>query len=164
MELLNPSVGLVFWMTLSFVVLIVVLKKFAWNTILNSLKQREEFIENALKSAKDAEERLEKARNAEAVMRAELARERDEILRQAREAKEQMISEAKARAAAEAEKMIQQAKDTIRNEKMEAMTDLRNQVAALAIEVAEKILCENLSNDEQQKKVLDKAVQEITLN
>lgn len=164
MELLNPSVGLVFWMTLSFVVLIVVLKKFAWNTILNSLKQREEFIENALKSAKDAEKRLEEARNAEAVMRAELARERDEILRQAREAKEQMISEAKARAAAEAEKMIQQAKDTIRNEKMEAMTDLRNQVAALAIEVAEKVLRENLSNDEQQKKVLDKAVQEITLN
>lgn len=158
------SIGLFFWQTVLFVGLIFLLRKFAWKPILNAVNEREEKIQRALKAAEEAEKKMQALNNESEALLKQAREERDQILKEAREARETIISEAKAKASAEADKIIAQAHQTINNEKMAAITELKNQVAVLSIEIAEKILKEQLSDDDKQKAMVDNLLKEVNLN
>jgi F-type H+-transporting ATPase subunit b len=164
MELLTPGFGLVFWMLISFFVLLLILRKYAWKPILNSVKKREESIENALNSAKEAEKKLSALKSENEALLAEAKKERDLILKEAREAKDKIINEAKQVAQEEAARLTASARENINNEKMKAVTELRNQVATLSIEIAEKILKEKMSDNAKQTEVMENILKEVTLN
>ena len=164
MELVTPSFGLVFWMSTSFLIVLFLLKKFAWKPILNMIKEREESIEQALNMAEKAKNEMAslKASNEKIISDAKL--ERDAMLKEARELKESMINEAKTKASAEADKIVTAARETIQNEKMAAITELKNQVATLSIEIAEKVLRQQLASDEKQKSYVKQLLEEVKLN
>lgn len=158
------SIGLFFWQTVLFVGLIFLLRKFAWKPILNAVNEREEKIQGALKAAEEAEKKIQALHNESEALLKQAREERDQILKEAREARETMIGEAKVKASAEADKIIAQARETINNEKMAAITELKNQVAVLSIEIAEKILKEQLSGDDKQKAMVNNLLKEVNLN
>jgi F-type H+-transporting ATPase subunit b len=164
MELVTPGIGLMFWTTLSFLIVLFLLSKFAWPAILGTIKERESAIENALKAAEKAQEEIERLKIYNDSVLAEAKAERDNILKAGREAKEAIIGEAKDKANIEAEKIIAAARETIHNEKMAAITELKNQVASLSIDIAEKILKEHLSDDQKQKTLVKNMIDEVNLN
>ena len=140
MDLVTPDIGLVFWTTLVFLIVLVILRRMAWKPILNAVNEREESIENALAAAEKAKEEVAnlKADNERILQEARV--ERDSILKEAREMKDAIVAEAKEKATAEGEKMIASAQEAIDNQKQAALTELKNQVADLSIEIAERIL------------------------
>ncbi len=164
MELIKPAIGLIFWMCLTFFIVLFILKKFAWKPILKALKDREDSIQNALDTAKKAREEMAglKADNEKII--AEAKTERDIILKEAREIKDKMINEAKDRASKEADKIVAIARENIQNEKMAAITELKNQVAKLSIDIAEKILTEELSSPAKQKQLVSALLDDVNLN
>lgn len=164
MDLITPGLGLVVWMTLAFLVVLFILKKFAWKPILESIHQREQTIENALKQAELARAEMEKLQAANEDLLRKAREERDVILKEARDQKDAIIAEAKNRTKVEQNRIIEQARETIRNEKLAAITELKNQVATLSLEIAEKVLRAELSNENKQKTVIDNLVNEINLN
>src|ERR1044072_4874164 len=144
MGLMIPETGLVIWMLITFLILLFLLRKFAWKPILGMIKDREKSIEDALSSAENAKAEMNnlKAENEKILQAAR--NERDAMIKEAREIREQMIAEAKGKAKAEGEKMLTSAREAIQNEKMAAITDLKNQVAQLSIDIAEKIIAREL--------------------
>jgi len=157
------SIGLFFWQTVIFVLLIFLLKKFAWKPILDAVNEREEGIRSALKSAEKAREEMASLQsdNEDTLKKARL--ERDGLLKEAREIKQKLIEEAKNEANNEAKKIIIQAQETIESEKNAAIVDLKNQVANLSIEIAEKVLKEKLSEDKAQMNLVKELVKDVTL-
>ncbi len=164
MELVTPAIGLVFWMSVTFLSIFLILKKFAWKPILNMIKEREDSIESALQSAEKAKLEMKELQASNERILAEAVAERENLLREARETKDAIVNEAKTKAKAESDKLINQALESIKNEKMAAITELKNQVAALSIEVAEKILKEQLSTEEKQKVLVGNLLKEVELN
>ena len=164
MELVTPSFGLVFWMLITFLIVLFLLKKFAWKPILNMIKEREESIENALSSAEKAKNEMAMLKSSNEKILSDARIERDVILKEGRELKESMINEAKGKATAEADKIVTAARETINNEKMAAITELKNQVATLSIEIAEKVLRQQLASDEKQKAYVKQLLDEVKLN
>ncbi|MFP5471414.1 MAG: F0F1 ATP synthase subunit B [Bacteroidia bacterium] len=158
------SVGLFFWQSVLFIALIFLLRKFAWKPILKAVNEREEKIEGALKAAEEAEKRMQalNAQNEELLKSARA--ERDVILKEARETREQVILEAKTKAKEEAERVMQSAREAIQNEKLAAIAELKNQVATLSIEIAEKIIRQELKSDDKQKQLANNFVEEVSLN
>ena len=160
MSLVTPAVGLMFWTCVIFVLLILVLKKFAWKPILSAVDQRNESISNSLLAAEKARDEIASltANNEQIIAQAKL--DRDALLKEAREMKSEIISKAKETATNEADKIISSAKEQITNEKMKALTELKNQVAAISIEMAEKVLGSELSNADAQKDLVNRALKE----
>jgi len=164
-KLLNDfSYGLFFWQLIILAILIVLLGKFAWKPILNSLTEREDGIRDAIASAEKA--RLEMANlqadNQRILQEARL--ERDTMLKEAREMKDKMIADSKTEAQAQGLKMIEQAKAAIESEKNLAMAELKTQVSSLSLEIAEKLLKDELSNKEAQTKLVEKMLGDVKLN
>ena len=157
------SIGLFFWQTIIFILLIFLLKKFAWKPILDAVNEREEGIKNALLSAEKAKEEMASLQSDNEETLKKARSERDSLLKEAREIKQQLIDEAKNEAKSEAKKIISQAQETIQNEKNAAIVDLKNQVAGLSIDIAEKVLKEKLSDDKTQMKLVKDLVKEVTL-
>ena len=157
------SIGLFFWQTVIFIFLILLLKKFAWKPILDAVNEREEGIKNALLSAEKAKEEMTSLQSDNEETLKKARSERDSLLKEAREIKQQLIDEAKSEAKSEAKKIISQAQETIQNEKNAAIVDLKNQVAGLSIDIAEKVLKEKLSDDKTQMKLVKDLVKEVTL-
>ena len=157
------SIGLFFWQTIIFILLIFLLKKFAWKPILDAVNEREEGIKNALLSAEKAKEEMASLQSDNEQTLKKARSERDLLLKEAREIKQQIIDEAKNEAKSEAKKIISQAQETIQNEKNAAIVDLKNQVASLSIDIAEKVLKEKLSNDQSQMNLVKDLVKEVTL-
>ena len=157
------SIGLFFWQTIIFILLIFLLKKYAWKPILDAVNEREEGIKNALLSAEKAKEEMASLQsdNEETLKKARA--ERDTLLKEAREIKQQLIDDAKNEAQSEAKKIISQAQETIQNEKKAAISDLKNQVATLSIDIAEKVLKEKLSEDKTQMNLVKDLVKDVTL-
>ena len=157
------SLGLFFWQTIIFILLIFLLKKYAWKPILDAVNEREEGIKNALLSAEKAKEEMASLQsdNEETLKKARA--ERDTLLKEAREIKQQLIDDAKNEAQSEAKKIISQAQETIQNEKKAAISDLKNQVATLSIDIAEKVLKEKLSDDKTQMNLVKDLVKDVTL-
>jgi len=161
--LVKPEIGLVFWMTVSFLVVLFILRKFAWGPILKGLKDRETSIEDALNEAKKAREEIAamNARN-EDLMR-EAREEREVLLKEARDIRDKEIATAKERAKTEAEALLARARTDIQNEKNAAITEMKNQVAELSIQVAERILREKLADGTVQQTLVDKVMAEAEL-
>ena len=156
--------GLFIWLLVIFVGLIFLLKKFAWKPILDAVNTREEGIKNALLSAENAKKEMQNLKADNEKLLAEARAERDALMKEAREIKEKMINDAKVEAQAQGEKLIAQAKATIEGEKNAALADLKNQVSTLSIEIAEKVLKEELSNKEAQTKLVEKMLGDTKLN
>ena len=164
-KLLNDfSFGLFFWQILIFLLLVFLLKKFAWKPILDAVNEREEGIKNALLSAENAKRDMQNLKSDNEKLLAEARVERDVILKEAREIKDKIISEAKDDAQIQAGKMIEQAKAAINSEKNAAMAELKNQVSSLSIAIAEKVLKDELSNKESQTKLVEKMLGDVKLN
>jgi F-type H+-transporting ATPase subunit b len=155
---------LFFWQTIIFIGLIFLLKKFAWKPILDAVNEREDGIKNALLSAENAKKEMQnlQADNQRILQEARL--ERDTMLKEAREMKEKMIADSKNEAQAQGLKMIEQAKATIESEKNAAVAELKAQVSNLSLEIAEKLLKDELSNKESQVKLVEKMLGDAKLN
>lgn len=163
-SLIEPSIGLIFWTSITFILLLVILGKFAWKPILNAIKTREKNIETALASAESAlkDVRELKANNEKNL--AEARAERDNLLKEAREMKDAIVAEAKVKAHADADRIMASAREQITAEKNAAIAELKGQVATLSIEIAEKILRSELSSDEKQKTLVNNLMKDVTLN
>ncbi len=164
MELVSPGIGLIFWMTLSFGIVLFILGKFAWKPILKSLHEREDSIDEALNTANKAREDMKQLKFDNEALLKEAKGERDAILHDARDIKDTIIEESKIKANEEANRIIEAAKEAIQHEKLAAITDLKNQVATLSIEIAEKILKEELSDDKRQEEYVQKLIDEVEIN
>lgn len=164
-KLINDfSLGLFFWHTIIFVGLILLLKKFAWKPILDAVNEREEGIKQALLSAKNAKQEMQNLKSDNEKLIAEARLERDAMMKEAREIKDKMINDAKTEAQVQGQKMIEQAKAAIQSEKNAAMADLKNQVSSLSIEIAEKVLKNELSDKASQTKLVDQLLGDAKLN
>ncbi|WP_333599048.1 F0F1 ATP synthase subunit B [Flavobacterium sp.] len=164
-KLINDfSFGLFFWQTLIFVGLIFLLKKFAWKPILNAVNEREEGIKNALLSAENAKKEMQNLKSDNEKLLAEARLERDTMMKEAREIKDKMINDAKTEAQVAGQKMIEQAKASIESEKNAALAELKSQVSSLSLEIAEKLLKDELSNKEAQTKLVEKMLGDVKLN
>jgi len=164
MELLNPGVGLLFWMTLSFLLVLFILKKFAWKPIMKGLREREESISESLHAAEKAREEMKLLHFSNQELMKEAKDQRDSILSEARKLKEAIIEDARQKAGEEADRIIENAKASIEYEKMAAITDLKNQLASLSIEIAEKILEQELTQKERHKELIKKLIDEMKFN
>ncbi|MBS3993486.1 MAG: F0F1 ATP synthase subunit B [Bacteroidetes bacterium] len=158
------SFGLFFWQLLLFGILVYFLKKFAWKPILTAVQEREDSINNALLSAEKARIEMQNLQADNERILKEARSERDAMLKEAREIKDKMISDSKEEAQKQASKLIEQAKHTIENEKQAAIVELKNQVAELSINIAEKVLKDELSSKEKQLKVIDDMLKDMKLN
>lgn len=164
-KLINDfSFGLFIWQILIFIGLIFLLKKFAWKPILDAVNEREDGIKNALLSAENARKEMQnlQADNQRILQEARL--ERDAMLKDAREIKEKIVSDAKNEAQSQGLKMIEQAKLAIEGEKNAALAELKSKVATLSLEIAEKLLKDELSNKEAQVKLVEKMLGDAKLN
>jgi len=164
MKLVTPDIGLLFWMLVSFSIVLFLLKKYAWKPIMKALSEREQNIEEALNTARKAKEEMSALKADNERLLNEARAERDKMLKEARDTRDSLISESKTKAQAEANKIMNSAREAINNEKMAAITELKNQVAKMSIEIAEKILRQELSNDEKQKALMDNLIKDINLN
>ncbi|MBK9355920.1 MAG: F0F1 ATP synthase subunit B [Bacteroidales bacterium] len=164
MELVSPGIGLIFWMTLAFGLLLFILGKFVWPPIMRALSEREQAIELALHEANKARKEMEELRFSNEQLLREAKEERDGILRDARKVRETIIEDSKVKATEEANRILENATERIHFEKMAAITDLKNQIANLSIEIAEKILRQELSDPEKDKAIVRKSISDITLN
>jgi F-type H+-transporting ATPase subunit b len=154
------SVGLFFWQTVLFVLLVLLLKKFAWKPILNAVNEREQGIKDALDSAQKAKEEMANLQAGNEKLLKEARAERDAMLKEARDIKNKMISDAKDEAKVEADKMVAQAQAAIESEKKAAIADLKNQVATLSINIAEKVVKQNLATDDKQQELVKSLLEE----
>jgi F-type H+-transporting ATPase subunit b len=164
MELVTPGIGLLFWMLLSFILVLLLLKKYAWKPIMKMLKDREDSIESALQSAEKAKEQMAQLQADNQRILNEAKLERDKLLKEAREIKDKIIGDAKNQAAEEARKLVEAARMSIQTEKAAAITDLKNQIANISIEIAEKILRVELADKGKQKELVESLLKDITLN
>ena len=164
-KLINDfSVGLFFWQILLFVILLFVLRKYAWGPILKAVNDREEGIKSALEEAANARQEMQTLTADNERILKEARVERDHVLKEARELKDNIISEAKNEAKEQAAKVIEQAKATIETEKQAAIATLKNQLAEISIEIAEKVIQEELSEKDKQINMVEKMMKDITIN
>ncbi|MDO9137433.1 MAG: F0F1 ATP synthase subunit B [Lutibacter sp.] len=157
------SLGLFFWQLILFVALVLLLKKFAWKPILNAVNDREEGILKALESAENARKEMQNLTADNERILKEARIERDAMLKEAREMKDSIITEAKGEAHAQATKVIEQAKATIESEKHAAIAEIKNQVAGLSLEIAEKVMRSELSDKNKQIKLVEEMLKEVKL-
>ncbi|REC76372.1 F0F1 ATP synthase subunit B [Chryseobacterium elymi] len=164
MGIIEPGIGLLFWMTLTFVILLFLLAKYAWKPIVNAVNDRETSIVDALNQAKLAKKEMEelKADNERIIREAKV--ERDAILKEAREIKDRIVGEAKDAAKNEGDKMIEAAKQTIQAEKNAAMADIKTQIGALSVNIAESILKQKLDTNEAQNELVQNYLNKSNLN
>lgn len=162
--LINPGIGTFFWMLVSFGILAFILIKFGWPLILKSLKKREEAIAASLNEAAKAREEMKSlvAHNEELLRQAKI--ERDQMLRDARMAGDKIIEEARAKATAEADRIVDAARENINYEKLKAMTELKNEIANLSIEIAEKLIRAELSDKSKADAVIAREMERMQLN
>ncbi|RAV29428.1 F0F1 ATP synthase subunit B [Sinomicrobium soli] len=164
MNITHPE-SLIFWTVLVFVILLVLLKKYAWGPILGAVKDRETSINDALAAAEEARKEMQNLKADNERILKEARAERDALLKEAREIKEQIIADAKGEAQEQGNKIIAQAKSTIESEKKAALAELKNQVAGLSLEIAEKVVKQEFSDKDKQLELVENMLGEAgTLN
>lgn len=164
MDLLNPEIGLFFWSLLAFLLVLFLLKKFAWKPILAALHEREKGIADAISSAERMRQEMGLIQAENEKLLAQAREERTQIIKEAREMQDKMIGEARDRARTEADKILADANEQIQRQKMAALTDVKNQIGKLSVEVAEKILRQQLATAEAQNKLMVELTEDIRLN
>jgi F-type H+-transporting ATPase subunit b len=164
MDLLTPELGLFFWTLLAFLAVFFILKKFAWKPILKALTERETGIAQSIASADRVKKEMAQMQNESEKLMQSAREERSAMLKEAKDAKDRIVNEAKDQAKLEANKIIAEAAQQIHQQKMAAITDVKNQIGILAVEVAEKVLRQQLSTDQAQNNYANQLAQEINLN
>jgi F-type H+-transporting ATPase subunit b len=164
MELVKPEIGLIFWMVVTFLIVLFLLKKFAWKPILQMIGEREDSITGSLEAARMAKEELANLKATSERIIKEAHAERDTLLREARDVKDKIIAEAKASAQEEGRKIVAQAKDSITTEKNAALRELKEQVVNMAMDAASKILKQQLENPKQQEALIESYLNEVNAN
>ena len=163
MDIVQPAIGLIFWTTISFLILLFILRKFAWKPILGVVSDRERSIEEALSKAEAAKEEMSRLTNENDALLKQARAERDVILAEARHLKDQIISEAKDAAQKEGARMLENARLEINNQKAIAVADIKNQVATLSIEIAEKVLRKQFEDAQKQDELVSDLLKEVKL-
>ena len=164
MELLTPDLGLFVWTLVAFLIVFLILKKFAWKPILSSLNEREKGIADSIATAQRVKSEMAAMQAENQKIMTEAREERTQMLKEAKELKDKIVNEAKDQAKNEASKIIADARVQIDHLKNAAMTEVKNEVASLALQVAEKVLRKNLSNDAEQSNFAKKLAEEVSLN
>jgi F-type H+-transporting ATPase subunit b len=164
MDLVTPGIGMIFWTTLFFLILLFILGKFAWPAILSAVNARNESIRKALESAEKAREEMAKLQASNEKILAEAKAERDAMMKEARDVKDKIIAEAKGKASEEAAKLIKNAREAIQNEKRSAISEMKQQMAILSVDIAEKVLKSKLGNEKEQKDLVKRLIDDIDLN
>lgn len=164
MKLLTPDLGLLFWTLLSFLVVLYILAKYAWPSIVKGLKDREQSITDSLATAEKVRAEMAQLQSENEALLAKAREERALMLKEAREIKDKIINEAKEQAKTEANKIMLEAQAAIQTQKMAAITDVKNQVGSLVIEVAEKVLRRELGNKSDQENFIKQLSNEVKLN
>lgn len=164
MDLITPGLGLVFWSVITFLILLLVLKKFAWKPILGAVDERESGIKNALEAADKARKEMENLKADNERILNEARAEREAMMKEARDIKNKMVSDAKEEAQQQAAKMIARAQEAIENEKRSAMAELKNHVATLSIEIAEKVVRQELGSKDKQLELVESMLVDAKLN
>jgi F-type H+-transporting ATPase subunit b len=164
MELLTPDLGLFIWNLLAFLIVFYILAKFAWKPILKSLKERETGIADALATAEKVKLEMTQLKSENEALLAKAREERAQLLKEAKETKDKIISEAKEAAKTEASRIIIDAHASIEQQKNAALTEVKNQVGNLVIEVAEKVLRRELGNKAEQENYIKQLANEVKLN
>jgi F-type H+-transporting ATPase subunit b len=162
--LLTPAVGLIIWQVIIFVLLFLLLAKFAWKPIINSLKDRERSIQEALDTAEKARHEMSQLKSDNEKLLQEAREERDRILREAREVSMKMREEGQHEAKKVSDKIIEDARAAINIEKQAAMKEIKVQVAMFSLEIAEKLIKKNLSADKAQKELVETYVKDLKVN
>lgn len=164
MSLLTPEPGLLFWMTISFGIVVIILVKYGFPPILKSIERRNNYIEDSLKSAREANEELAKVKETSELILADARKEQKVILKEASRLSEKIMSEAKENAIIESDKILAKARAQINAEKEEALKSIRSEVTKLSVALTEKILREKLSNEKEQKGMIDRLLDEIEIS
>lgn len=164
MDLITPEFGLIFWTAITFLCLLFILRKFAWKPILGAVEEREDGIKSALASAEEARKEMENLNADNERILKEARAEREAMLKDAREIREQTIAKAETEAQEKASKIIEKAQSAIESEKKAAMAELKSHVAGLSVEIAEKVVREELSNKDKQLKLVESMLGEAKLN
>jgi F-type H+-transporting ATPase subunit b len=163
-SLTTPAVGTLFWSVLIFGLFFLLLSKFAWKPILAAVKARDEMIRSSLESAEKAKEDMLKMQSDNEAILRKAREERENILKEAREVRDKLIGEAKGKASEEAERLIEKARQGIESEKRKALSEIKEQVASLSVEIASRLLGEKLTQTGEQDKLIDKYLKEIDFN
>ena len=162
--LVLPDIGLVFWNTIAFLVILIVIGKFAWNPMLKAISDREQGIEDALSKADKMKADIAAMQNENEALLVKAREERAILIKEAKEASEKMIADAKEKAKAEYERIVADAQAAINQQKNAALTEVKNQVGALVVEVAEKVLRRELSNKAEQESYIKQVAEGVKLN
>ena len=163
MDLIKPSFGLLFWMIIGFGILFFILARYAWPVITKMIAEREQFIQKQLDEAERVREEMKNLKSEHHQLLVEAKEERDKILLDARKMVDKLNDEAKLRREKETDAMIAETREMIKNEKMKALTEIKNEIANLSIDVAEKILREELKEPERQEEIIHKWMEEMNL-
>ncbi|MER2998682.1 F0F1 ATP synthase subunit B [Pontibacter populi] len=164
MELVTPNFGLIFWQLVTFLIVLFLLTKFAWKPIMSALRERETSIENALSAAEKAKLEMQGLKAENEKLLAEARMERDKILKEASDAGNTLVENARNKANEEGSRMIAQAREAIENEKRAAITEVKNMAAALSVDIAERILRKELNDPQAQQALAQDYIREVTLN
>ncbi len=164
MSLVTPDIGLIIWQTVVFVLILIILRTFVWIPILSALKTREFQIEDSLRAANNAKNEMEQIKADNEYLLQEARIERDAVLKEAREEATKIIDKAKGETSEITSKMMQDAKDAIEVEKKAALSEVRELVSTLSLEIAEKVLRENLADDKSQKALVEKFIKDVKIN
>ncbi len=164
MELISPNPGTIFWLLIIFGIVVAILRRFAWNPILNALKERELSISDALNSAEFARKRLNELKSEQDALRVTALQEKDQILRDAREIKDKILAEAREKANEESKNILIQMREQMENEKIAALNSVRQQIADFSVQIAEKILKEKLESTSRQEQLIQSQLEEFKLN
>jgi len=164
MQLVTPDIGLLFWMLLSFGILFFLLSKYAWKPILNMVQKREDNIEQALKDADKARERVENMQAENERILGEARAEREKIFREAQEIREKIIGEAREQAVRDKDKIMKDTRASIEAEKNAAIREMRDAAAELSVQIAEKLIRRELSNDQKKKELVEQLIAGIPVN
>ena len=164
MDLFSPSIGLIVWSTIVFLTLLFILAKFAWKPVMAAIKEREQFIDDALNKAELATQEMARltAQNEDLMKQARA--ERDEILKEAKMLKDNIVNEAKTQAQTEGAKLIEKARIEIENQKKAALAELKGQVSSLSLEIAERVLRSQLDDKAKQQDLVTSLLKDVELN
>lgn len=164
MGLFLPESGTIFWMIIVFGIVLIILKKFAWKPIINALHEREATIEKAMKAAEIAHREIAGVKADKKAIKAEAQREKEQILKEAAQIRDNILAEAKEKAEAERNKIIEQARTQIKLEKTAALNDIKKQVVTISVEIAEKIIREKIEPSTEQEKIIDNMLRDFNMN
>ena len=162
--ILTPDLGLLFWMLLSFLVVFVVLAKFGFPAIVNMVDERNKYIDDSLRKAHEAQERLANIEKEGESILQEAREKQAQILKEAAESRDAIVEQAQQKARAEGARLLDEAKVAIEQEKKAAIADIRQQVATLSVEIAEKVLRQNLRDDKSQMDLINRMLDGVSAN